>query len=120
MLAKGFYCLIQFCPDLSRLEAANIGVLLFCPARAFLRARMARDNRRIQRFFGHGNWPQIDLFKIGFEERLENSNIQNTEDLELFIQRSYRANQIQITPPRPMKVRDTEKDLAQLFQDLVL
>jgi len=26
---RGYYCIIQYCPDLGRLEAANIGVLLF-------------------------------------------------------------------------------------------
>ena len=118
---KGYYCLIQYCPDLSRLEAANIGVLLFCPERTFLQARTARDNGRIRHFFGSENhdWSQINSFKIGIEERLEveHPNIQSPEDLEQFIQ--LRANQIQITPPRPMKVHDPEKDLDMLFQDVV-
>lgn len=35
---KGYYSIIQYCPDLSRFEAANVGVLLFCPERAFLKA----------------------------------------------------------------------------------
>ena len=39
--AKGYYCLIQYCPDLARLEAANIGVILFCPERGFIRAKIA-------------------------------------------------------------------------------
>lgn len=118
---KGYYCLIQYCPDLSRLEAANIGVLLFCPDRSFLQARTARDNRRIQHFFdreGH-DWSQINSFKIGIEERLEmeHPNIKSLGDLQQFIQ--LRANQIQITAPRPMRVRVPEDDLDQLFQDLV-
>ncbi len=118
---KGYYCLIQYCPDLSRLESANIGVLLFCPDRSFLQARTARDNRRIQQFFGRedNDWAQINSFKIGIEERLEveHPNIQSLDDLERFIQ--LRANQIQITAPRPMGVRNPSDDLDQLFQDLV-
>ena len=35
--SRGYYCIIQYCPDLGRLEAANIGVLLFCPDRGFLK-----------------------------------------------------------------------------------
>ena len=35
---KGYYSLIQFCPDVSRLEAVNLGVILFCPGSAFLQA----------------------------------------------------------------------------------
>ena len=118
---RGYYCLIQYCPDLSRLEAANIGVLLFCPDRLFLEARIAKDNRRIQHFFGSEghDWSQINSFKIGFEDRLEveHQNIQNLEDLQRFIE--LRANQIQITEPRPMRVRIPEEDLDQLFQELV-
>ncbi len=118
---KGYYCLIQYCPDLSRLEAANIGVLLFCPERSFLQARTVRDNRRIQYFFGREghDWSQIDSFKTGIEERLEveHSNIQGLDDLRRFVQ--LRANQIQITAPRPMRVRNPKEDLDQLFQDLV-
>ena len=118
---KGYYCLIQYCPDLSRLEAANIGVLLFCPDRLFLQARTARDNRRIQHFFGREghDLSQINSFKMGIEERLEveHPNIQSLDDLQQFIQ--LRANQIQITAPRPMRVRNPEEDLDQLFQDLV-
>ncbi len=119
--SKGYYCLIQYCPDMSRLEAANIGVLLFCPERSFLQARMARDNRRIRHFFGRKDHDlsQINSFKMGIEERLEveHSSIQSIDDLRNFIQ--LRANQIQITPPRPMRVNVPDEDLAQLFQDLV-
>lgn len=118
---KGYYCLIQYCPDLSRLEAANIGVLLFCPDRGFLRARTSRNNRRIQHFFGREGLDrsQINSFKIGIEERLEveQPNIQSLDDLQHFIQ--LRANQIQITAPRPMRVRNPEESLDQLFKDLV-
>jgi len=118
---RGYYCIIQFCPDLGRLEAANIGVLLFCPSLGFLRARMSKDNARIRHFFGDEghDWVRINSFKLGIEERLEveRDEIRSLEALETFIAR--RANLIQISPPRPMKVNDPEKDLAQLFKDLV-
>lgn len=117
----GYYCLIQYCPDMSRLEAANIGVLLFCPDRSFLQARTVHGNRRIRRFFGREghDWSQINSFKTGIEERLEaeQRNIQALEDLQRFIQ--LRANQIQITPPRPMRVQNPQEDLDELFQELV-
>ena len=104
--AKGYYCLIQYCPDQTRLEAATIGVLLFCPERTFLKALTARDNRRIQRFFGREghDWSRINSFKAAIEERLEveQPEIQSVADLETFI--ALRANQFQITSPRPMRV----------------
>jgi hypothetical protein len=119
--SRGYYCIIQYCPDLGRLEAANIGVLLFCPDRGFLRARTSSDNARIRHFFGDEghDWSRINSFKAGIEDRLvvEKDEILTLEALESFIAR--RANLIQITPPRPMKVFDPEQDLDSPFQDLV-
>ncbi|WP_165233373.1 DUF3037 domain-containing protein [Aquisphaera insulae] len=119
--SRGYYCIIQYCPDLARLEAANIGVLLFCPERDFLQARMSGDNARIRHFFSEAphDWIQINAFKNGLIDRLdvEREEIRTLEALETFIGR--RANQIQISPPRPMKVTDPSRDLDQLYADLV-
>lgn len=118
---KAYYCLIQYCPDRSRLEAANIGVLLFCPEKLFLQARTSRDNARIRHFFGSEghDWKRINSFKKGLEERLEveHSKIQSLEDLEKFV--ATRANEFQITPPRPLKVLRPEEELDVLFKELV-
>jgi Protein of unknown function (DUF3037) len=119
--ATGYYSLIQFCPDPSRLEAANVGVLLFSPKHCFLKARTASDNQRIRRFFGSEghDWQRINSFKQGIEERIqvESGTIRTLQDLELFIAK--RANRLRITPPRSMNVADPEKDLDQLFRELV-
>ena len=117
----GFYSLIQFCPDLSRLEAANIGVLLFCPERGFLRAITSEENSRIRKFFGpvDEGWSRIDLLKEAFDARVasEEGRIQTIEELERFI--ATRANEVQVTPPRPVKVKDPAADLQALFDRLV-
>jgi hypothetical protein len=120
--SKGYYCLIQYCPDLGRLEAANVGVLLFCPERKFLKALTAQNNKRIIEFFGSQghDWKRINAFKKGLEDRLEieGNEIQSLADLDRFI--SLRANLLQITPPRPMKVTDPATDLDALFRELVV
>ncbi len=118
---RGYYSLIQFCPNLGRREAANIGVLLFCPDRSYLRARMSADNRRVRRFFGSAAY-DVDLmnsFKRGVENRLEveGGAIRTLADLETFI--ALRANAIQMTPPRPVKVLVPDDDLDRLFRELV-
>jgi hypothetical protein len=119
--ATGYYSLIQFCPDPSRLEAANVGVLLFSPKHCFLKARTASDNQRIRRFFGSEghDWQRINSFKQGIEERIqvESGTIRTLPDLERFIAK--RANRLRITPPRSMSVADPEKALDQLFRELV-
>ena len=87
---KGFYSLIQYCPDPARLEAANVGVLLFCPERKYLSVRMSNDNRRVQQFFGckEHDWKQIRLFKKGMEERIarESLKIRTSDQLQSFIE----------------------------------
>jgi hypothetical protein len=117
--AKGYFSLIQYCPDLGRLEAANVGVLLFCPERQFLKALTVRTNGRIRRFFGAEghDWDRINSFKQGIVERIEREggNVATLDDLQRFI--SQRANLIQITPPRSMKVFDPETDLRALFDE---
>jgi len=118
---KGYYSLIQYCPDRGRLEAANIGVLLFCPEHRFLKALTSHHNRRIIRFFGSTghDWARINSFKHGIEERvaIEGPCIKSLPELEHFI--ALRANLLQITPPRPMKVTEPEKDLQDLYQEFM-
>ncbi len=119
--SKGYYCVIQFCPDPSRAEAANIGVLLFCPERRFISARTAGRNTRVRQFFGPDSFDrqQLDAAKRAIEERLqvERDQFRSLDDLERFI--DTRANEIIITPPRLIRVVDPERELADLFDELV-
>jgi hypothetical protein len=119
--SKGYYSLIQYCPDLGRLEAANIGVLLFCPERHFLKALMSPNNRRIIRFFGSEahDWIRINEFKKGLRERIarEGAEIASLDQLQRFIDQ--RANLLQITPPRPMRVTEPDQDLAELAKEFL-
>jgi len=117
----GYYCLIQYCPDRMRLEAANIGVLLFCPARNYLQARIAPTNRRINQFFGAeaGDVKQISAMKKILEHRLkaESQVIRDVEGLQRFAE--LLANEIVITEPRTMLVEEPEVELSQLYEQLV-
>lgn len=117
----GYYSLIQYCPDLSRAEAANVGVVLFCPSLRFIQARTSSGNDRIRRFFRGLDFDRdrLNHVKQSIERRLrvDASSFQSLADLEGFI--DTRANEIQLTSPRPMKVADPRADLDQLFKDLV-
>ncbi len=119
--AQGYYSLIQYCPDLSRLEAVNVGVLLFCPDPHFINARTTRSVQRIRRFFGSEDrdWDQIREMITAIEDRLttEGERYRTRDDLERFV--ATRGNAVQLTPPRPMKVHHPVQDLEALFQRLV-
>lgn len=118
---KGWFSVVQFCPDPNRLESANIGVLLFCPALDFLDVRIASNNRRIIKFFGSKDFDLtlVNSFKKGLAERLrkEHKNIVDHEQLLDFVDR--RANQIRISPPRSIRITEPEKQLDELFAEFV-
>lgn len=118
---KGYYCVVQYCPDMSRIEAANIGVLLFCPESGYLKALTSRNNSRIIRFFGSEghDWKRINSVKRSLLVRLqkEHRDIRSLADLQQFI--ATRANMLQITSPLPMKVIDPEKDLFDLYEQIL-
>jgi len=118
---KGYYSIIQFCPDISRQEAANIGVLLFCPELGFIRARTSESNERIYRFFGKESCDaaRIEQMKGLVEKRLivEADSFRSREDLEKFI--ATRANDLQLTPLRSVLLDNPEEELDRLFDLLV-
>jgi len=118
---KGYYCLVQYCPDIARLEAANVGVVLFSPEHRFIRARVSESIRRIRRFFGDDvdGYHNLNAMKDSLVKRLEiqKADFVVLEDLQQFV--DTRANKIILTQPKPVKVFDPEKDLEALFQELV-
>jgi hypothetical protein len=116
----GFYSLVQYCPDRSRLEAANLGVVLLCPSRGFLGIRIANGNERIRRFFGEeaGNLAQVNVMKKMLVRRIDgDAELREPEAFEKF--RRVLSNELQISEPRPIRVEDPEAELVQLFGELV-
>jgi hypothetical protein len=118
---KGYFCLVQYCPDLARQEVVNVGVLLFSPEHDFLEARLATSNQRVRRFFGeHADHVlHINSMKAALTERLrvEKKVFRSLEDLTLFVET--RANRIVLTPPKAVRVVNPAKDLDGLFATLV-
>lgn len=118
---RGYYSLIQFCPDASRMEAVNVGVVLFCPGLEFLDARTSNNNRRAEKLVGRSNLKReaLNAAKEAIERRLivDRQAFQNLEDLERYI--DTRANCLKLTQARPVKVFNPETDLDRLYEELV-
>jgi hypothetical protein len=118
---KGYFSLVQYCPDFARQEAANVGVVLFCPERQFIRAQTSKTIGRIRRFFGEDGDGYLHL--LGMMEALssrldvEQSEFKTLEDLQQFIAKM--ANKIILTQPKPMRVLDPQADLEALYLELV-
>lgn len=118
---KGYYSLIQFCPDVSRLEAVNVGVLLFCPDAQFIAARTVKGNQRAVKLVGKAGLDKASLnsAKRAIVRRIETDReaFKSLEDLQRFA--DSRGNVLKLTPPRPVKVFEPEEELARLFCELV-
>lgn len=119
---KGYYSLIQYSPNPSRAESVNVGVLLFSPTLHFLDAEFSRGNDRVRRFFGRDDG--LDLVRLNARKQaikdrfvVEKDKFKSLSDLEQFIHS--RANEILITDPRSIRVFDPERQLAELFDELV-
>lgn len=54
------YAILRVVPDLDRGEALNVGVVLFCRRRQFLRARFGLDEARVRAAF-----PALDIAALG-------------------------------------------------------
>ena len=107
---KGHYSIVQYCPDLARRETVNIGVVLLVPERACLQTRMVADNERVRHFFGTtGNDAKLlSDFKKSFFARIESerARVSTLESFQKFI--DTRGNQIQLTEPAFVKVRECQ------------
>lgn len=119
---KGYFSLVQYCPDIARQEAANVGVVLFSPEHRFIRAKVIRNNHRIRRFFGEeaDNYQHLNAMKDSLVHRLdvERGDFLSVEDFRAFV--NTRANKVILTEPKAIKIVDPEMDLEALYKELVL
>ena len=116
-----YYCIVQYRHDLSNPNAVNIGVLLFCPENGFLDAKLTADAHSEAQFFSDS---ELDLEWIATSKqallnRLKHDRpyFQTVKDIEDFAAR--RANEIRITPPKPLSSIDLESELDRLFENAV-
>jgi hypothetical protein len=115
---RGYYCIIQYCPSASRGEAANVGVVVFCPERGFLEAKVSAGNDRLSRFFGRDSFDPdiVNDAKAAIIHRLhtDRNSFSTLNDLAHFA--STRANELTLTPPRSISVDNPIDDLDTLYR----
>lgn len=121
MSYKAYYSILQFCPDRSRAEGANIGVIVMSPETGFVDARTAKGNERVARFFGRDSFDKrrLNVIKRAIETHIREKHdwSQGLADLDQFI--ASRANDIQLTSPRSLKTDNPAAALEQLYHELV-
>jgi len=120
-MARGFYSVIQYCPNRFRAESVNVGLVLLCPDPHEVRVRIAGKHNRAKRLFGMGR-PEMDNLNLslqGLKHRIEStaSEFKCAEDLAAFA--ASRANDLRLTEPRLAKFQTIDDDLERLFLELV-
>lgn len=113
---KAYYSIIQYCPDLSRLEVVNVGLVLFCPKPVDIQVRISVDFGRVIRFFPRVDCALADSAICSTAYRLRHDGYNSLAELEIFI--DTRANSIILTKPRMVKV-ESMADIDRLFKELV-
>lgn len=117
-MTQGYYSLIQYCPDFSRAEAANVGVLLFQPEPALTAVRIVDDLHPALKRLGRKDDPTSLLSTVqSMRNRIGHEMFRSVEDLVNFVRT--RGNQIQLTMPRSMRIDDFDESLDTMFDELV-
>lgn len=118
MMTRGFYSVVQFCPDRFRLEAINVGLVLMCAEPFRFDVRLSKDLKRAVRFFGVKS-TDLKHAMLGLESRLDSlkESLHSVDDFAAFA--AARANDLRLTEPRLTKISDFNEDFQRLFVDLV-
>ena len=118
---KGFFSIIQFCPDLDREETANVGVVLIVPGLRYFDVRFSEDNEAPKQRFGVGTIDdtRLAVAKRAIEGRLrhELTDCSGSEDLVAFAKKE--GNHLRLTAPRIALVKDAAGELDELYRRLV-
>jgi hypothetical protein len=121
-MSKGYFSLVQYCPDVARQESVNVGVVLLCPEQKFIGVKMTPGNHRVRRFFGEeaDNYQHLNAMKEALAGRIsvEKADLLTPDAFGTFVES--RANKVLLTIPKPMRVNDAGADLAALYDELVI
>ena len=117
----GYYSLIQYCPDLSRNERMNVGLVLVAgPGKA--RAEVVSDVSRVCRAFPAENPAWVANVVRSISAR-QDTEITEGCLCELHSLRHFagtRAHEAQLTEPRGLKITETvDEAFADLWAKLV-
>ncbi|MCL4190824.1 MAG: DUF3037 domain-containing protein [Thermoguttaceae bacterium] len=120
-MARGFYSVVQYCPDRFRAEAVNVGLVLLCLDPHTVRVRMTGNHERVRKLFSITR-PELKNLKLstdGLTSRIQKSvdELRTCDDLAAFA--ASRANDLRLTEPRLAKLGDIDADFERLFAQLV-
>lgn len=118
---RAFYSVVQYVPDDSRSEAANVGAVLYVPSRCWLEVRVSPSLERVRQFFrpGRAELRRIEISLEAFKHRMEIARREFVEETDLAQFAAARADTVRLSPPRLVMVQEPLSDLEALYAELV-
>lgn len=118
---RAFYSVVQYVPDDSRAEGANVGVVLFVPSRRWIEARVSPSLERVRQFFHPGRQAlrRIELALEAFKHRMEIARGDFAEESDLAQFAAARADAVRLSTPRLLMVEEPLSELDLLYAELV-
>jgi hypothetical protein len=117
---RGYYSVIQYVPNASRMEAVNVGVIIYDADTAKCLWMTEGSFGRVLRFFPKTSMGHLTRALSAMSDRLEIESRDWTWYGDLVQFAAERANALQITPPRWMKLfNPNEVELSAFYRDLV-
>lgn len=120
-MARGFYSVVQYCPDRFRAETVNVGLVLLRPEPHAIRVRMTGNHDRARKLFGvsAAGLKNLKLATFGLKSRIDGgaADLRTADDLTALA--ASRANDLRLTEPRLAKLEEFDEDFERLFSELV-
>lgn len=117
---RALYSLVQYLPDVSRGEVANVGVALYVPETGQVRVQTSDSFLRVRKFFrpDERTMRRIESGVQALKHRLTRAERFESEvEFERFI--TARADAVRLSLPRLVLVSDADRELSELFAELV-
>ena len=123
-MARSFYSLIQYCPNRSRLEAMNVGLVLLYLEPHNIRVKTMEhisDFSRIKKAFNMSKndvaFLKSSCDSMSYRLKSDPNEFKTIIDLLVFIRS--RANDLRLTEPRLAITEDVDADFNSLYDELV-
>ncbi|MFO0795914.1 MAG: DUF3037 domain-containing protein [Gemmataceae bacterium] len=118
---RAFYSVLQYVPDGSRAEAANVGVALFVPETGAVDVKPSPSLARVRQFFrpDRNDLQTIEhaVKAAALHLKAAKGEFQSEEDFARYAAAG--ATAVRLTAPRLVVVTDPEAELAELYAELV-
>lgn len=121
MAERGYYSLIQYVPDVSRAEGANVGVVIVCPRLGSVAVRMAKNNEGPRQRFGATTFDAARLSHAmtALQNRIYSELSRSPTVAALEKVRVVEGNALALTPPRTVAVDNVDRVADELHEQLV-